>query len=115
MNAGHPPPVHIQKGKTKEMAQGEPALGIMPKTAYKEQSLSLDKGDFLVVYSDGVTEARNEQGDFYGEKRWFQLLQKSRNLSAQSLGEKLLSEIQTFVGEARPSDDLSLILMKHTG
>jgi sigma-B regulation protein RsbU (phosphoserine phosphatase) len=115
MNAGHPPPVHIQKGKIKEMAQGEPALGIMPKTAYKEHSIRLEKGDFLVVYSDGVTEARNEQGDFYGEKRWLQLLQKSKNLSAQALGEKMMSEIRSFVGEARPSDDLSLILLKHTG
>jgi len=115
MNAGHPPPIHIQKGKIKEMAQGEPALGIMSKTAYKEHSIRLEKGDFLVVYSDGVTEARNEKGEFYGDKRWLQLLQKSRNLSAQTFGEKLLVEIQSFVGDARPSDDLSLILLKYTG
>lgn len=115
LNAGHMPPVRVHKGKTEEMDQGAPALGIMSKTKYTEQLIHLQKDDVLVIYSDGVTEARNEEDEFFGDKRLLNILKKKQSLPLTSLGEYLLSEIQSFVGEASPSDDLSLILLKYTG
>jgi hypothetical protein len=115
LNAGHLPPILVHRGKTKEMDQGGPALGIMPKTTFTEQSIRLEKDDVLVIYSDGITEARNEAGEFFGEKRLLNILRNSQGLPASSLGNRLLYEVQSFVGEARPSDDLSLILLKYTG
>ncbi|MEJ2634512.1 MAG: PP2C family protein-serine/threonine phosphatase [Calditrichia bacterium] len=112
LNAGHMPPVHIKNGGIEEMRKGNNALGLSPSAKYAEHHLSLQKGEILLAYSDGLTEARNEAGVFFGEKRLKDLIYRSRELSARKFGEKILTEISAFVGDARPHDDLSLVILK---
>jgi len=112
LNAGHIPPVVVQGPAIAETPKGETALGILPDATYSEQSIELHKGDILLAYSDGLTEARNEQGNFFGEQRVLRLLPELGKLTARELGERLLQEIDHFVGEARASDDLSLVILK---
>ena len=96
----------------KELNHGAAALGILPKPKYDEQLIELKKDELLMVYSDGVTEARNEEGEFFGEQRLLNLMSKCQDLTAQNVGEHILTEVKQFIGDARPHDDLSLILMK---
>ncbi len=64
------------------------------------------------VYSDGLTEAMNEEGDFCGEQLLLEILPKCQNLSTEAIGKCLLAEVDRFVGDAPVSDDLSLVLLK---
>ncbi len=115
LNAGHLPPIGLIDESFKEMPKGTPALGLTMKSKYEEQNIQLQPGDLLIVYSDGLTEARNEKGEFYGDKRLEDLIPKLKNLTAQTAGNRILSEIERFVGEAHQSDDLSMIILKRTG
>jgi serine phosphatase RsbU (regulator of sigma subunit) len=112
LNAGHIPPMIISNEQTTELPPVALALGIMPDADYAEQVVELRPDDLLLVYSDGVTEARNEPGDFFGETRLLELLKNVKGLSADAVGARLLSSVERFAGETRQSDDLSLILLK---
>ncbi len=112
LNAGHLPPLLCRGYAITEIAQGTAALGLMSGAAFSEQHLEMQTGDGLVIYSDGLTEARNEAGAFFGEPRLFSFLPTLAGLPANEIGTKLLAEVQGFVGEARAHDDLSLIVLK---
>jgi hypothetical protein len=112
LNAGHMPPIVMRQQKLEEMTPGAPALGINLKAHYAEQSVELKPGDLLLVYSDGLTEARNEQSAFFGEKRLLNLLPRLADLSPEKMGIRLLNAVENFIGDARRSDDLSLIILK---
>ncbi len=68
----------------------------------------------LIVYSDGLTEALNEAGDFYGDERLRQLFPGLASLPARAAGERLLASVDAFIGESRPYDDLSLVILKRS-
>ncbi len=114
VNAGHMPPILSTGGKLRELAKGDPALGIMADTGYKEQNLKLKKGDMLFLYSDGLTDARDETGHFFEDKRIFEILQSVQDLPARSVGEKILDIINRFERNARLTDDLSIAVMRRT-
>ena len=115
LNAGHFPPIALQGDTLEEMPRGGPALGILQEPTYTEQCIELKPGDLMIVYSDGVTEARNVQGEFFGEQRFFKLLPKFQHFSCEEIGNCLLAEVDRFIGDAQPSDDLSLVLLKRMG
>lgn len=112
LNAGHLPPMVLRYDSFTEMPRGSPALGIHPEASYHDQSIELKPDDLLLVYSDGLTEARNEQGEFFGDQRLHKLLAKSQELSAEAVGTHLMTEVNDFIGDARLSDDLSLLILK---
>jgi len=115
LNAGHLPPLVLNGVNVKELPRGSPALGLMKTSKFHEQEIELDPGDLLVVYSDGVTEARNERNEFFGDQRLISIITKSRGFSPETVGEKILSEVDMFAGDAPRSDDLSLVVMKRWG
>ena len=112
MNAGHLPPVVVAENGIETKSRGAPALGLMPGTTYKEERFALAPGDLLLIYSDGVTEAMNGAGDFFGDERLGNLAPRLRELPAAEAGEHVLAEVAAFVGDERPSDDLSLAILK---
>ena len=112
VNAGHMPPVRITGQAFHDLAHGNIALGMMPGATFDEQDLELQAGEMLVIYSDGLTEALNEAGDFYGDDRMRALFPGLSAASARDAGERLLASVDAFIGETRPYDDLSLIVLK---
>jgi hypothetical protein len=114
MNAGHMPPAHLSGSTFHELPRGNMALGLMDGTSYDEQVVELQPGDMLVVYSDGLTEALNESGDFYGEERLQALFPGLTTLSAKDAGTRILASVDAFIGETKPYDDLSLVILKRT-
>jgi phosphoserine phosphatase RsbU/P len=114
VNAGHMPPVRITGQAFHDLPHGNMALGMMPGATYEEQELELRPGEMLVVYSDGLTEALNDAGDFYGEDRLRARFPGLSDLSARDAGARLLASVDAFIGETRPYDDLSLIILKRT-
>jgi serine phosphatase RsbU (regulator of sigma subunit) len=78
----------------------------------KSESLKLSAGDNLLLFTDGVTEARNNNGEEYGENRLSQIIDKSKNLSAFEIKENILDDIMNFVGNYPLHDDLTFIVIK---
>jgi len=114
VNAGHMPPLVISRGSYHELPRGDMALGMMPEATFREQTLELAPDEMLLVYSDGVTEALNAEGHFYGEERLRALVPRLAALPAREAGARLLESVEAFVGETRPHDDLSLVVLKRT-
>jgi serine phosphatase RsbU (regulator of sigma subunit) len=112
VNAGHLPPFLLRGVAVEELSKGEAAIGLMPGTSYTEHDLSLERGDFCIAYSDGLTEAVNQEGEFFGTKRLFSTAQACRTMEAPEMGQALLTEIDRFIGKAKPFDDLSIIILK---
>jgi len=112
VNAGHIPPLLIRSAQIHKLEKGGVALGLLPGATFSEQSIEFESGDVLVVYSDGLTEARNEEGAFFGEQRFTDLITTLAGRSAESIGEQIITQIDRFVGEARPNDDISIAILK---
>ncbi len=112
VNAGHMPPVRIADGSYHELPHGDMALGMMPGSTYSEQQVELQPGELLVIYSDGVTEALNEGGEFYGDDRLRAVFAGLGGLTASEAGTRLLASVDAFIGPTRPYDDLSLIVLR---
>ena len=112
VNAGHLPAFVLKKNEIVELSKGNTALGLMKNADYKLHLESIETGEVLVVFSDGVTEARNKQGEFYGSDRLKSLLLDKNEMSVNNIGNKIIDEINKFSSDSRLNDDLSLIILK---
>ncbi len=115
LNAGHMPPFVVRGGQVEELTHDSPAIGIMEDPVFAEQTLTLAPGEFLVVFSDGVTEARDEFGSFFGPTRLRKLLPLLQQLPAHEIGERIVRRVEEFVGDARWTDDLSIAVIRRAG
>jgi sigma-B regulation protein RsbU (phosphoserine phosphatase) len=112
LNAGHMPPLLMRNGVVETLPRGGVVLGLIEDTTYVEQTVDLNAGDSLVVYSDGVSEAMNESEDFFDDDRLIAAVRQTAGLAAEATGRRVLDAVSAFVGEAAPSDDMSLIVVK---
>jgi len=112
VNAGHLPPVLLTADGLTETLKGDPALGLLSSTTYTLRESELQSGDVFLVYSDGITEASNERGEFFGTERFLKRLGALRGRAPEEIGRILLGEIEFFVKDAAPNDDLSLIIIQ---
>jgi hypothetical protein len=112
VNAGHFPPLVINKDGISELPKGEAALGLMENANYSDIKIELNPSDVFLAYSDGVIESMNEYNLFFGKDRFLNLLKASQHLSAPELGRKILIEVELFRGDAKANDDLSFVILK---
>jgi len=112
VNAGHPPPLIIRRDAVEQMGKGGPALGLIESAQFNEQVVELGTGEIVLIYSDGVIETRNVEGEFFGEDRLRTLLPGSCTSGAQELGERLVAACDSFQGYAPAHDDLSLVVLQ---
>jgi len=112
VNAGHMPPLVLRGRTLAELARGGIALGITHPAAYEEQVVELAPGETLLVYSDGVTEAMNASGEFFGEERLRAILPGVSTLAAAEIASRVVAAVDAFVGSASVHDDLSLLILR---
>jgi phosphoserine phosphatase RsbU/P len=112
LNAGHNPAFLIRRGGVERLSASSFPLGMLPRVAYEERSLDLVQGEVLLVYSDGLTEASNPAGEEFGAARLESLVSGLGSLEPQAVGERLLTEVDRFLGDARAADDLSLVVIR---
>jgi sigma-B regulation protein RsbU (phosphoserine phosphatase) len=114
-NAGHNPPIIVRASGEIEMLEGGgPVLGILPIAKYGEQNARLGKGDLLVIYSDGVTEATDRAEEEYGEERLTEILRQRRSGSAEAIVNAVTDSVNRFAAGAPQADDITLIVAKRT-
>jgi serine phosphatase RsbU (regulator of sigma subunit) len=114
LNAGHFPPLIARPASLDEMPRGSIALGIIGDATFSEEHAVLAQGDVLIAYSDGVTEAVDASGDFFGEERLRKAIQAAAGQSASAIGAQILASLGSFVGDAPPHDDVSVVVLRRT-
>ena len=112
VNAGHFPPILINNGEVRETQKSNTAIGLAKEFSYNDEELTLQKGEILIAYTDGVTEARNEYGQFFERERLLKLLPQISKRKFEDIGESIVNEVDRFVGEAPVFDDLSLMVIR---
>jgi serine phosphatase RsbU (regulator of sigma subunit)/predicted ester cyclase len=112
-NAGHDLPYLHRNGDAEELrARGMP-LGLMPGMSYEEKEIDLDVGEGVFFYSDGLVEAHDPKGEMFGFPRLRALI--AEHAEERSLGDFLLEELHSFVGEGwEQEDDITLLTLKRS-
>ena len=112
LNAGHLEPLIIKESAIKKINKSSPALGIIQDATFNEQVTNLGFNEYLIIFSDGLTEARNETGEFFGEERLKSFLSAAYGLTSQQLGNKILFEVHNFTVNAKVHDDLTIAILR---
>jgi phosphoserine phosphatase RsbU/P len=114
-NAGQMPPLLLRDGKVATITSHGPRLplGVTPEVNYARKTLALLSGDHLLLYTDGINEARNGDRYLFGEERLAVAFAASaRASSASEALEMILSQIRAFTGEEPPHDDITMVLVR---
>lgn len=116
-NAGHEHPVIRRAGGEFELViyNHTMALAAFPGVKFREHEFEMHPGDTLFVYTDGVPEATNSEDQLYGTDRMLEALNKNKDLPLNEVLINLKADVDTFVGEAKQFDDLTMLIMKYNG
>ena len=114
VRAGHNYPIYYSKNANYfELLKGQGlALGMLPNIALEEKKVKLKDGDIVVFYTDGITEAPNNEKEMFGVERITKLLTKYQDQPASVIAEKIKSSVIEFEGNQQQFDDLTLIILK---
>jgi serine phosphatase RsbU (regulator of sigma subunit) len=112
-NAGHNPPYFLggARDDVEELTRTGIALGVLEGMDFEQQTLQMEPGDALVLYTDGITEARDASGSMFGEEQLLEVAQGAQGCTAREIQEALLDEIHGFVGDAPRLDDITLMVL----
>ena len=114
-NAGHPPAYRLsgETGRVEELEMSSYPLGLRQDAGYEAMQVNLEEGDVLVFYTDGVCEARNEEGSVYGFDRLAGVIRDmDREMEAREMIDRILGEVERFTGTSQHEDDLTLVVVK---
>ncbi len=114
VNAGHNPPyLYSKDGELKELSLGGIILGMMPDMTYEVGKVELAKEDWLVTFTDGVTEAMTKDDEEYEEKRLIDFIKKNcEHKSPEEFNNLLIKDIEEFVGDAPQGDDITILTLQ---
>ena len=112
-NAGHNPPLlFTAEGKHQFIERGSLPLGMFKDTRYHEYYQTIEPGEMLVLYTDGVTEAQNLKGEEYGRDRLARAVKANRNLSARDLIAALHKEVIAWTDGKGATDDVTFFVIR---
>jgi serine phosphatase RsbU (regulator of sigma subunit) len=114
-NAGHNPPLLLRAtdpAKPELLSRTGTALGVMEDLTWEAKTISLARGDLLVLYTDGVTEAQDTADSLFGDDRLLDVVRAHAGQSALEIQVAILEAIRAFVGDAPQFDDITLVTLK---
>ncbi len=116
-NGGHNPPLIVHADGTSDYLDLPPgiALGMFPEMGFESRRAQLKKGDMVLFYTDGVTEAMNPEGDLYGEDRLQQVTAGLVGLGPEEFCQGVVKSVHEFAGEAEQSDDITCVSLLWKG
>jgi serine phosphatase RsbU (regulator of sigma subunit) len=113
VNAGHNPPALVRaSGEIRTLTEGGMVLGLFESVPYEEGTVELGAGDVLLIYSDGVTEAFDEDGEEFGEARVHELAAKHRQSTATEIHDHILQAVEAHRAGGRATDDRTIIVLR---
>ncbi|MEN8223475.1 MAG: GAF domain-containing SpoIIE family protein phosphatase [Acidobacteriota bacterium] len=112
-NAGHNYPFLINKKmEVIQLEEGDIVLGCMETFQFNENSINLDPGDLLLLYSDGITEAINENEDELGEEEMTKVVIENPGFSLEEMADQIFEKVKIHSGDNLQYDDMTLVLIK---
>lgn len=111
-NAGHCPPLRLRRGATDRIEATGVPLGLFCEGRYGTAHIHLDPGDHLVLYSDGLTEAQDSEGNAYDEERLIGSLRKNAERGPIAMADSLLHDVAHFRGARPRQDDMTLLIVR---
>ena len=113
VNAGHNPPALVMNGRLQRLEKGTTVLGAFDELPFLEEGSMKVEGEALVLlFTDGLTELRNEQGEFLEEEFGQEFVLRNYQLSAQEFNDKMMSRLGEFRGKAGFQDDFTVLTCK---
>ena len=115
-NGGHNTPlvVHADGSSTVIPPTGGVALGVVPEFTFGESSIFLQPGDRVVLYTDGVTEAENDQGDQFELERLCEVFTDGTPMDARATNEAVFAAVEAFAGDAPQFDDVTCLTLRRS-
>lgn len=112
-SAGHENPIRVSRSgaHSLDIATGPP-VGLDALASYEESALQLDQQECLFVYTDGVTDARNNEGTLFGEERMYAVLSAHGGDGPDIVTREIVHEVDVFMGEAERADDMTLMVLQ---
>lgn len=117
VNCGHNPPLARHKVDDFNYINMDTnlVLGALPNVDYKIYEYELQQGDVIFLYTDGVTEAMNEEGKLYGEDRLKEIINKSKDKKIEEIVQDIKEDIQIYSKNVAQSDDITMLIFKYNG
>ena len=114
ISAGHNPTYLFRaaSGDIEEIVSNNMIVGAFPSINYEAATLQLNKGDVLLAYSDGLTEAENPQGEMLGEERVKAIIRAEARAGSTNLERKLLDAIHNFTMGRSQTDDITIVIVE---
>jgi len=112
VNAGHNAPVILRKDEVIRLEAGGPVVGLLPFAPYVEQVLTLEPGDLLLLYTDGISEAMTHDDEEWGEERMIESARKVRTSSAEEVLHAMFADCDAFTAGAPQHDDMTMLILK---
>ena len=112
-NAGHNAPVLVTTRGVERLETGGMVVGLFDGVPFAEGTLSLNPGDYLVLFSDGVSEAMNQEGDEYGDDRLLECLAAVRGTACEPRLQELLASVERFTAGAPQHDDVTAMVVTY--
>lgn len=111
-NGGQLPPLVLRSdGSVLRLDRGGTVVGLLDDMYYEEGAVTLQAGDLLIAYSDGVTEPENEFGDF-GEARMVELVYRNRHLPLPEISDRVMQALKDWIGAEEQPDDITIVLAR---
>lgn len=113
INSGHYPPILQQNGKTRRLNKGSTVIGAFDRLPMiEEEIIPIENNATILCFTDGLTDLKNEQDQYFEDERIEQILQNGENLNAKEINAQLLKEIESFKGKQSYPDDIAILTCK---
>jgi sigma-B regulation protein RsbU (phosphoserine phosphatase) len=112
-NAGHNPPILLRKnGSVEFLKKGGIILGFLAKVKYQKGTITMEPGDILLMYTDGITEAENQKEQLFGIKRLVKVLKDNSEYRPSTLKWKIFREVKRFLKGSPLQDDVTMLIVR---
>ena len=109
-NAGHLAPFHVRGEVVNQLEVTGTVVGIFPSVVYEEQSISLEPGDLLVAYTDGITEPENAYGEEFGDRRLSDTILRYRDREPQEIAARIMESVRQWSSAPELPDDMTVVI-----
>jgi len=114
-NAGHNAPLLVSRDAIRRLERGGVVLGLFEQATYEQETVTLQPGDLVILFSDGVTEAMNPVMDEFTDDRLLDCAIKHRGQTPQAVLDALLADVHEFCAGATQSDDITVVMVRYNG
>ena len=112
VNAGHNPPMLLRNGVVQQLTTGGMVVGLLPRSCYQQDSVQLERGDVLLCFTDGISEAMNPADEEWGEAALEQAAHQCAGMTAREMIDVIVREADVFIAGARQHDDMTLVVLR---